>query len=61
MSSSTYPRVLTLPPPLILESLASAGVSGALYNWFMDLKNRRQRVVLDGVSSPSQEVSSGVP
>ena len=26
----------TLPHSVILESLASTGVSGALYNWFVD-------------------------
>ena len=41
----------SLPHSLILESLASAGVSGVLYNWLADyLKNRRQRMVLDGVN-----------
>ena len=31
----------SLPHSLILGSLASAGVSGVLYNWFVDyLKNR---------------------
>lgn len=52
----------SLPHHLVLQSLVRVGVSGCLYDWFVDyLSGRQQRVVLDGVSSPTACVTSGVP
>lgn len=52
----------TLPHNYVLESLIRVGVMGSLFDWFVDyLKDRKQRVVLEGVSSPLQDVISGVP
>ena len=51
----------SLPHRLILESLVRVGVCGELLFWVADyLSGRRQRVVLQGVSSPSVEVPSAV-
>lgn len=37
----------SLPHPLILQSLKRVGVTGSLYNWFVDyLTDRQQRVTL---------------
>lgn len=52
----------TLPHTLIMDSLAGAGVSGTLLDWFEDyLTNRSQCVVLEGVASGPASVTSGVP
>lgn len=46
----------------LLQKLCSYGIAGPLYNWFADyLSSRRQRVVVNGTSSPWEEVRSGVP
>ena len=46
----------------LLFKLKSAGVSGSLFTWFSDhLTDRKQRVVLPGVSSSWTSVKAGVP
>jgi hypothetical protein len=46
----------------LLFKLKSFGISGPLLNWFADyLHNRKQRVVIEGVSSSFLNVKSGVP
>ncbi|CAB3983986.1 ATP-dependent DNA helicase PIF1-like [Paramuricea clavata] len=46
----------------LLLKLEQHGISGSLLNWFSDyLSERRQRVVVDGVSSSFLNVTSGVP
>ena len=46
----------------LLFKLKSFGISGQLLNWFADyLHNRKQRVVIEGVSSSFLNVKSGVP
>ncbi len=45
-----------------MKTLWSAGISGSLYMWFTSyLTNRKQKVVLDGHSSSTANVTSGVP
>ena len=52
----------SLPHDLIVNSLLSVGVCGILHTWFVSyLTNRKQRVVLDGFSSDTVKVTSGVP
>jgi len=52
----------SLPHSLVLASLTRVGVCGTLYDWFVDyLSGRSQCVVLEGASSPTIEVTSGVP
>ena len=46
----------------LLCKLQALGISGSLLSWFSDyLSSRRQRVVLNGTSSPWECVRSGVP
>jgi hypothetical protein len=46
----------------LLFKLKSFGNSGQLLNWFVDyLHDRKQRVVIEGVSSSSLNVESGAP
>ena len=48
--------------PNLIQKLRDHGISGPLLNWFCDyLSSRKQRVVIDGVSSSFLEVTSGVP
>ena len=48
--------------PVFLEMLCSFGFSGSILQWCESyLSQRQQRVVLEGVSSSSARVSSGVP
>lgn len=52
----------SLPHALVLELLQRIGVQSSLNNWFVDyLSDRKQRVVLDGMSSECVCVTSGVP
>ena len=47
---------------VLLQKLCTFGISGSLLQWRESyLSNRRQRVVLDGISSSWSDVSSGVP
>ena len=46
----------------LLETLSSIGISGTILEWFKSyLTNRKQKVVLDGQSSRTSNVISGVP
>ncbi len=46
----------------LLETLSSIGISGTILEWFKSyLTNRKQKVVLDGQSSCTSNVISGVP
>ena len=46
---------------VLLQKLCNFGITGSLLKWCESyLSNRRQRVVLDGISSSWSEVSSGV-
>ena len=48
--------------PNLIQKLRDHGISGPLLNWFCDyLSSRKQRVVIDCVSSSLLEVTSGVP
>ena len=52
----------SVPHQKLLAKLSAYGISGTLLNWFTDyLNNRKQRVVVEGVSSPFLSVTSGVP
>ena len=45
-----------------MNSLLRVGVCGILHSWFVSyLTNRKLRVVLDGFSSDTVKVTSGVP
>ena len=47
---------------VLFQKLCNFGISGSLLQWCESyLSNRRQRVVLDGISSSWSDVSSGVP
>ena len=47
---------------ILLHKLASYGVTGQLYNWFVNyLSGRRQRVVVNGATSSWAPVPSGLP
>ena len=47
---------------VLLQKLCNFGITGSLLQWCESyLSNRRQRVVLDGISSSWSNVSSGVP
>lgn len=51
-----------IPHHGLLKALWSAGITGSLHTWFTSyLTNRRQKVVLDGHSSSTANVTSGVP
>ena len=46
----------------VLSKLSQYAIGGSLLNWFSDyLKGRRQRVVVEGVSSSFLNMTSGVP
>ena len=46
----------------LLLKLENAGIQGNLLSWFSNyLQNRRQRVILPGVSSPLADIMAGVP
>ena len=47
---------------LLMKKLRFYGISGKLHNWIADfLRNRIQRVVVDGIKSEPMKVVSGVP
>jgi hypothetical protein len=47
---------------ILIKKLKWYGVTGHLLDWFTDyLRNRSQRVVIDGVASQYLPVTSGVP
>ena len=47
---------------VLLQKLCNFGITGSLLQWCESyLSNRRQRVVLDGISSSWSNISSGVP
>ena len=47
---------------VLLQKLCNVGITGSLLQWCESyLSNRRQRVVLDGISSSWSDVLSGVP
>ncbi|ORD93263.1 RTJK, partial [Enterospora canceri] len=51
-----------VPHQRLLNKLKTHGISGSIYNWLQDwLSERKQRVVLNGVSSQWLNVKSGVP
>lgn len=51
-----------VPHNRLISKLHSIGIRGQLKNWIKSwLTNRRQRVVLNGASSPWGDVTSGVP
>ena len=51
-----------VPHRLLVHKLQSFGINGRLLKWFeCYLMNRKQKVVLNGVSSQSRDVTSGVP
>ena len=52
----------TVPHEQILLSLERIGISGSLFSWFSNyLSSRTQRVVINGTTSDTCEVTSGVP
>ena len=52
----------TVPHEQILLSLERIGISGSLLSWFSNyLSGRTQRVVINGTTSDTCEVTSGVP
>jgi hypothetical protein len=52
----------SVPHPPLLEKIQNFGINGNLLNWFQDyLKDRKQRVIIDGQASTWLPVSSGVP
>ena len=51
-----------VPYKQLLSKIKSFGIDGKIFNWLEDwLKNRKQRVVLNGKSSNWQDVLSGIP
>ena len=52
----------TVPHQRLLKKLSSYGIQGKLYSWIEDfLKERKQKVVLNGEESEWAPVSSGIP
>jgi len=52
----------TMPHRGLISALSRIGVSGSLLRWFTSyLSDRRQQVVVDGSTSASSLVRSGVP
>ena len=52
----------SVPHNQLIKALHSFGIQGPLLNWFRDyLTSRSQQVVLDGISSSTVPVTSGVP
>ena len=52
----------TVPHQRLLKKLAAYGIHGHLYSWIEDfLKERKQKVVLNGEESSWATVSSGIP
>ena len=46
----------------LIAKLKSIGIKNSLLQWFGDyLKNRKQRVVINGISSSWSEIKAGVP
>ena len=61
-STSILPAFDSVDHQILLHKLASYGVSGKFYEWFMDyLSGRRQRVIVEGATSNWAPVTSGVP
>ena len=51
-----------VPHKRLLDKVLTHGISGSIHNWIKDwLSNRKQRVVINGASSPWLSVKSGVP
>ena len=51
-----------VPHKRLLDKLLTHGISGSIHDWIKDwLFERKQRVVINGVSSPWLNVKSGVP
>ena len=51
-----------VPHKRLLDKLLTHGISGSIHDWIKDwLSERKQRVVINGVSSPWLNVKSGVP
>ena len=51
-----------VPHQRLLQRVRSHGITGKIANWIEDwLKDRQQRVVLNGKASPWSKVTSGVP
>ena len=51
-----------VPHKRLLDKVFTLGICGSIHNWIKDwLSNRKQRVVINGVSSPWLSVKSGVP
>ena len=52
----------TVPHLRLLNKLQAYGIRGKIYNWIKDfLTDRKQRVVLNGISSDWTTVTSGIP
>ena len=61
--SNSFSKAFDLAPhQRLLRKLQQAGVTGPLHTWISNfLTKRSQKVVLEGVSSSSVQVTSGVP
>ena len=52
----------TVPHDRLLHKLAHYGITGTLHNWLTTfLKNRQMTVVIEGTTSDTSTVDSGVP
>ena len=52
----------SVPHNRLIKKLESYGIQGDLLNWIETfLTNRKQRVIIKGMSSEWQEVTSGIP